>query len=95
MIGMPLQRRCSSTPNFVAAARKLLVQANRNGFFYVLDRVTGEFLLGRTFRQETHLGERHRRGWPPQARARPGTNGAGNQDLPVGRGRDELDVNGL
>jgi alcohol dehydrogenase (cytochrome c) len=26
--------------------RKLLVQANRNGFFYVLDRTSGEFLLG-------------------------------------------------
>jgi alcohol dehydrogenase (cytochrome c) len=26
--------------------RKLLVQANRNGFFYVLDRVDGRFLLG-------------------------------------------------
>ena len=26
--------------------RKLLVQANRNGFFYVLDRVDGTFLLG-------------------------------------------------
>ena len=26
--------------------RKLLVQANRNGYFYVLDRTTGEFLLG-------------------------------------------------
>jgi alcohol dehydrogenase (cytochrome c) len=26
--------------------RKLLLQANRNGFFYVLDRVTGEFLQG-------------------------------------------------
>ncbi|MEJ7618338.1 MAG: hypothetical protein WKF30_15545 [Pyrinomonadaceae bacterium] len=24
--------------------RKLLVQANRNGFYYILDRVTGEFL---------------------------------------------------
>ncbi|MCU1330068.1 MAG: Glucose dehydrogenase, partial [Bryobacterales bacterium] len=29
--------------------RKLLMQANRNGFFYVLDRVTGELLLGRPF----------------------------------------------
>ncbi len=29
--------------------RKLLLQANRNGFFYVLDRVTGEFLLGKPF----------------------------------------------
>ena len=26
--------------------RKLLVQANRNGFFYVLDRTNGQFLLG-------------------------------------------------
>ncbi len=29
--------------------RKLLVQANRNGFFYVLDRVTGQFLLAEPF----------------------------------------------
>jgi alcohol dehydrogenase (cytochrome c) len=29
--------------------RKLLVQANRNGFFYVLDRLTGEFLVGEPF----------------------------------------------
>ncbi|MCC6539205.1 MAG: PQQ-dependent dehydrogenase, methanol/ethanol family [Bryobacterales bacterium] len=29
--------------------RKLLVQANRNGFYYVLDRVTGEFLHGTPF----------------------------------------------
>ena len=26
--------------------RKLLVQANRNGFFYVLDRTNGKFLFG-------------------------------------------------
>ena len=29
--------------------RKLLVQAHRNGFFYVLDRVTGQFLSGTPF----------------------------------------------
>jgi alcohol dehydrogenase (cytochrome c) len=29
--------------------RKLVIQANRNGYFYVLDRVTGEFLLGTQF----------------------------------------------
>ncbi|HEY6392150.1 MAG TPA: PQQ-binding-like beta-propeller repeat protein, partial [Bryobacteraceae bacterium] len=34
---------------FRGRPRKLLVQANRNGFFYVLDRVTGEFLLGEPF----------------------------------------------
>ena len=26
--------------------RKLLLQANRNGFFYILDRTNGEFLHG-------------------------------------------------
>jgi alcohol dehydrogenase (cytochrome c) len=29
--------------------RKLLLQANRNGFFYVLDRISGEFLSGTPF----------------------------------------------
>src|SRR5262249_15428454 len=29
--------------------RKLLMQANRSGFFYVLDRTSGEFLLGKPF----------------------------------------------
>jgi alcohol dehydrogenase (cytochrome c) len=34
---------------FRGRPRKLLVQASRNGFFYVLDRLTGEFLLGEPF----------------------------------------------
>jgi PQQ-dependent dehydrogenase (methanol/ethanol family) len=34
---------------FHGAPRKLMLQANRNGFFYVLDRVTGKFLLGQPF----------------------------------------------
>ena len=34
-------------------ARKLLLQANRNAFFYVLDRATGEFLLGEPFAKQT------------------------------------------
>jgi alcohol dehydrogenase (cytochrome c) len=29
--------------------RKLMVQANRNGFLYVLDRTNGQFLLGRAY----------------------------------------------
>ena len=33
--------------------RKLLVEANRNGFFYVLDRITGEYLLGKVFATQT------------------------------------------
>jgi alcohol dehydrogenase (cytochrome c) len=34
---------------FQGQPRKLLLQGNRNGFFYVLDRVTGKFLLGEPF----------------------------------------------
>jgi alcohol dehydrogenase (cytochrome c) len=33
--------------------RKLVVQANRNAFFYVLDRETGEFLKGYPFARQT------------------------------------------
>lgn len=33
--------------------RKVLATANRNGFFYVLDRETGEFLLGREYAHQT------------------------------------------
>jgi alcohol dehydrogenase (cytochrome c) len=33
--------------------RKLVVFPNRNGFYYVLDRVTGEFLVGTPFAKQT------------------------------------------
>ena len=33
--------------------RKLMLWANRNGFFYVFDRATGEFLLGKPFVKQT------------------------------------------
>ena len=35
--------------DFRGKPRNLLLQANRNGFFYVLDRTSGEFLLGEPF----------------------------------------------
>jgi len=35
--------------DFDGAPRKLLVEANRNGFFYVLDRTNGRFLLAEKF----------------------------------------------
>jgi PQQ-dependent dehydrogenase (methanol/ethanol family) len=35
--------------DFQGKPRKLLLQANRNGFFYVLDRLTGDFLTGAPF----------------------------------------------
>jgi alcohol dehydrogenase (cytochrome c) len=38
-------------------ARKVILWANRNGFFYVLDRATGKFLLGKAFvKQNWNLG---------------------------------------
>ncbi|MBI3695279.1 MAG: PQQ-dependent dehydrogenase, methanol/ethanol family [Acidobacteria bacterium] len=37
---------------FGGRPRKLLAQANRNGFFYVLDRITGELLLAKPFVQK-------------------------------------------
>jgi PQQ-dependent dehydrogenase (methanol/ethanol family) len=39
--------------DFRGRPRKLLIQANRNAFFYVLDRQTGEFLLGKPFAHQT------------------------------------------
>ena len=38
---------------FRGRPRKLLVQGNRNGFFYVLDRTNGRFLLGEPFVNQT------------------------------------------
>jgi alcohol dehydrogenase (cytochrome c) len=35
--------------NWNGAPRKLMLWGNRNGFFYVFDRATGEFLLGRPY----------------------------------------------
>ena len=35
--------------NWQGQPRKLLLQANRNGFFYVLDRTNGQLLLGKQF----------------------------------------------
>jgi alcohol dehydrogenase (cytochrome c) len=44
--------------------RKLLIQANRNAFFYVLDRVTGEFLSATAFARQTWLKEFDAKGRP-------------------------------
>ena len=37
---------------FKGRSRKLLIQANRNGYYYVLDRETGKYLLGTPFIDE-------------------------------------------
>ena len=38
---------------FGGRERKLMLWANRNGFFYVLDRETGQFLLGEEYAEQT------------------------------------------
>ena len=55
---------------FNGRVRRLLYTANRNGFFYVLDRETGEFLLGREFALQTWAEGLDNRGRPI---LRPGT----------------------
>jgi alcohol dehydrogenase (cytochrome c) len=44
--------------------RKLVAVANRNGFFYTLDRVTGKFVRARAWHQG-HMGDGHRRSGRP------------------------------
>jgi alcohol dehydrogenase (cytochrome c) len=39
--------------NWKGSKRKVILWANRNGFFYVLDRATGKFLLGNPFIKQT------------------------------------------
>jgi alcohol dehydrogenase (cytochrome c) len=39
--------------NFRGSPRKMLTLANRNGFFYVLDRTNGQFLAGKAFAKVT------------------------------------------
>jgi len=45
-------------------ARKVMLWANRSGFFYVLDRTTGEFLLGKPFVKVTWASGLDKNGTP-------------------------------
>jgi alcohol dehydrogenase (cytochrome c) len=49
---------------FRGQPRKLMLWANRNGFFYGLDRTTGEFLQGRPFIHQTWAAGLDERGRP-------------------------------
>jgi alcohol dehydrogenase (cytochrome c) len=65
--------------------RKLVAVANRNGFFYVLDRVTGAYLVGRPYTQVTWAKELDASGRPVVL---PGTDPTpeGNRVCPSGTG---------
>lgn len=43
--------------NWQGQPRKLLIQANRNGFFYVLDRTDGKLLLAKSFLKKLNWAE--------------------------------------
>jgi alcohol dehydrogenase (cytochrome c) len=70
--------------NWNGAPAKLMVWGNRNGYFYVLDRQTGKFLLGKPFVKvnwSSGLDERGRpipTPQPPGAPTWPGNQGATN-----------------
>jgi alcohol dehydrogenase (cytochrome c) len=81
-------------------ARKLMLWANRNGFFYALDRTTGEFLLGKPFERVTWATGLDAKGRPilapgaaPTAEGKliyPGVQGATNWFSPSFSPRTEL-----
>jgi alcohol dehydrogenase (cytochrome c) len=52
---------------------KLLMLANRNGFFYVLERTTGKFLLGKPFIKVNWASGLDERGRPIETPPPPGT----------------------
>jgi alcohol dehydrogenase (cytochrome c) len=68
--------------------RKLMLWGNRNGFFYVLDRATGEFLLGKPFVHVNWASGLDKKGRPiptPQPAGKPtypGPQGATNWHSP-------------
>jgi alcohol dehydrogenase (cytochrome c) len=67
---------------FNGRMRKLLLCANRNGFYYVLDRATGEFLNGKAFVKQTWADGLDGKGRPI---VRPGTDPTpdGNRVYPM------------
>ena len=69
--------------------RKAMLWANRNGFFYVLDRTTGEFLQAHASRQ-TELERRLRREGPAHSRAERHAEPGRRAHLPWQSGGDEL-----
>ena len=70
--------------------RKLLIQANRNGFFYVFDRTDGKLLLAKPFVTQPQLGQRHRCGRTPGQAAQYGAERRRNHGVPVAGWRHQL-----
>ncbi|HJT90224.1 MAG TPA: PQQ-dependent dehydrogenase, methanol/ethanol family [Bryobacteraceae bacterium] len=54
--------------NWQGRPRKVMLWANRNGFYYVLDRTNGQFLQGKPFAKETWATGLDERGRPMRAK---------------------------
>ena len=80
---------------FNGQPRKLLLQANRNGLYYILDRTNGKFLRGVPFVSKVDWMS----GFSPEGRPilTPGHEPTvqGTQDVSVDRRRDQLAVAGV
>ena len=50
--------------NFKSQPRKLLVTANRNGYFYILDRTNGKYLFGKQFVSKVTWAKGLDENWP-------------------------------
>jgi len=60
--------------DYQGRARKLMLWANRNGFFYALDRITGQFLTAKAFVKQTWnngFDEKGRPSWNAEFRPKP------------------------
>jgi len=68
-ISISTPSRCPCSPISIGKARgaECLLWANRNGFFYVLDRTTGEFLRAAPFAKVTWAHGLDERGRPMRA----------------------------
>ena len=71
--------------------KHLIAQANRNGFFYVLDRATGKLLSANAY-SPNHVERQQRCGRSPRRQRPKLANARGTNGLPRSPGRDELDV---
>ena len=69
-IGIPRRLRCWPISTSTARPRKVMMWANRNGVFYVLDRTNGQFLSGKSFIKTNWVSGFDERGRPIRA---PGT----------------------
>ena len=59
---------------FQGRPRKLMLWANRNGFYYVLDRTDGQFLMAKDYVRQTWnngFDEKGRPSWKPEYRPKP------------------------